>query len=100
MEFANSGLSKLGGSQDSRKTLPLPPTPRLFGHLAQRELEWEWKVYLAWGYALASPTLIVGDDGLIAIDPPDSMEATKKAWDDLVRGGRYRQAGQGHHLHP
>jgi alkyl sulfatase BDS1-like metallo-beta-lactamase superfamily hydrolase len=42
------------------------------------------KVYLAWGYALASPTLIVGDDGLIAIDPPDSIEATKESWDDLV----------------
>lgn len=42
------------------------------------------KVYLAWGYALTSPTLIVGDDGLIAIDVPDSVEATKLAWDDLV----------------
>jgi alkyl sulfatase BDS1-like metallo-beta-lactamase superfamily hydrolase len=42
------------------------------------------KVYLAWGYALASPTLIVGDDGLIVIDPPDSIEATEIAWDDLL----------------
>ena len=41
------------------------------------------KVFLAWGYALASPTLIVGDDGLIVIDPPDSLEATKIAWADL-----------------
>jgi alkyl sulfatase BDS1-like metallo-beta-lactamase superfamily hydrolase len=41
------------------------------------------KVYLAWGYALASPTMIVGDDGLIIIDPPDSMEATQIAYDDM-----------------
>jgi alkyl sulfatase BDS1-like metallo-beta-lactamase superfamily hydrolase len=42
------------------------------------------RVYLAWGYALASPTLVVGDDGLIVIDPPDSFEATQIAWDDLL----------------
>jgi alkyl sulfatase BDS1-like metallo-beta-lactamase superfamily hydrolase len=41
------------------------------------------KVYLAWGYALASPTMIVGDDGLIIIDPPDSFEATQIAYDDM-----------------
>ncbi len=41
------------------------------------------KVYLAWGYALASPTMIVGDDGLIIIDPPDSVEATQIAYDDM-----------------
>jgi alkyl sulfatase BDS1-like metallo-beta-lactamase superfamily hydrolase len=46
------------------------------------------RVYLAWGYALASPTLIIGDDGLIAIDPPDSMEATKLAWDDLLEAAK------------
>ena len=42
------------------------------------------RVYLAWGYALASPTLVVGDDGLILIDPPDSVEATQIAWADLL----------------
>ena len=41
------------------------------------------KVYLAWGYALASPTMVVGDDGLIIIDPPDSVEATQIAYDDM-----------------
>lgn len=30
------------------------------------------KIYLTWGYALASPTMVVSDDGLIIIDPPDS----------------------------
>ena len=42
------------------------------------------RVYLAWGYALASPTMVVGDDGLIIIDPPDSLEATKIAYDDML----------------
>jgi alkyl sulfatase BDS1-like metallo-beta-lactamase superfamily hydrolase len=46
------------------------------------------KVYLAWGYALASPTLVVGDDGLIVIDPPDSVEATKIAWADLLAAAK------------
>lgn len=41
------------------------------------------KVYLAWGYALANLTLVVGDDGVILIDPPDSIEATQIAYKDL-----------------
>ncbi len=41
------------------------------------------KVFLAWGYALANLTMVVGDDGLIMIDPPDSMEATEIAYRDL-----------------
>ncbi len=41
------------------------------------------KMYLAWGYALANLTLVVGDDGVILIDPPDSVEATEIAYKDL-----------------
>ncbi len=31
--------------------------------------------YLAYGYALTSPMMMVGDDGIIIIDPPESLEA-------------------------
>ncbi len=31
--------------------------------------------YLAYGYAMTSPMMVVGDDGLIIIDPPESLEA-------------------------
>ena len=31
--------------------------------------------YLAYGWALTSPMMVVGDDGLIIIDPPESLEA-------------------------
>jgi len=41
------------------------------------------KIYLAWEYALAKLTLVVGDDGVILIDPPDSVEATEIAYRDL-----------------
>lgn len=41
------------------------------------------KMYLAWGYALANLTLVIGDDGVILIDPPDSVEATEIAYKDL-----------------
>ena len=46
------------------------------------------KVYLAWGYALANLTMVVGDDGLIMIDPPDSMEATEIAYRDLLAAAK------------
>ena len=35
------------------------------------------KAYMAYGYALTSPTMVVGDDGVIIIDPPESIEAGK-----------------------
>ncbi len=31
--------------------------------------------YLAYGWAITSPMMVVGDDGLIIIDPPESLEA-------------------------
>ena len=34
--------------------------------------------YLAYGWALTSPMMVVGDDGLIIIDPPESLEAGKE----------------------
>ena len=36
------------------------------------------RVYLAWGYALASPTMIIGDDGLIIIDPPEGRAPARE----------------------
>ncbi len=31
-------------------------------------------VYLAYGYALTSPAMIVGDDGIIIVDPPEDVD--------------------------
>jgi hypothetical protein len=31
-------------------------------------------VYLAYGYALTSPAMIVGDDGVIIVDPPEDVK--------------------------
>ncbi|MCZ6915675.1 MAG: hypothetical protein O7I93_02760 [Gemmatimonadetes bacterium] len=33
------------------------------------------RTYLAYGWAMTSPMMVVGDDGLIVIDPPESLEA-------------------------
>ncbi len=33
------------------------------------------RTYLAYGWSLTSPMMVVGDDGLIIIDPPESVEA-------------------------
>lgn len=33
------------------------------------------RTYMAYGFALTSPVMVVGDDGLIIIDPPESLEA-------------------------
>jgi alkyl sulfatase BDS1-like metallo-beta-lactamase superfamily hydrolase len=33
--------------------------------------------YLAYGWALTSPMMVVGDDGLIIIDPPESFSSTR-----------------------
>ena len=32
------------------------------------------RVYLAYGYALTSPAMIVGDDGVIIVDPPEDVD--------------------------
>lgn len=36
------------------------------------------RAYLAYGWALTSPMMMVGDDGIIIIDPPESVEAGKE----------------------
>ncbi len=33
------------------------------------------RAYLAYGWSLTSPMMVVGDDGIIIIDPPESLEA-------------------------
>jgi len=40
-------------------------------------------VYLAYGYALTSPTMIVGDDGVIIVDPSEDVTTSKVAWAEL-----------------
>lgn len=42
------------------------------------------KAYLAVGYQLGYTTLVVGDDGLIIVDPSDSVEGAAEAVSDLV----------------
>lgn len=53
-------------------------------------------VYLAYGYALTSPAMIVGDDGVIIIDPPEdvnkgrqTLEAFRKFSDKPVKAVIY-----------
>ncbi|MFD6175997.1 MULTISPECIES: alkyl sulfatase dimerization domain-containing protein [unclassified Isoptericola] len=43
------------------------------------------KVYVAVGYELCSPTMIVGDDGVIVIDPGENDDAAAAAMADLRR---------------
>jgi alkyl sulfatase BDS1-like metallo-beta-lactamase superfamily hydrolase len=40
-------------------------------------------VYLAYGYALTSPAMIVGDDGVIIVDPTEDMTTSKVAFAEL-----------------
>ncbi len=35
-------------------------------------------VYLAYGYALTSPAMIVGDDGVIIVDPPEDVNKGRR----------------------
>ncbi len=52
--------------------------PRMTAHarkMDQALLKIGDKAYLAYGYALTSPMMMVGDDGIIIIDPPESLEA-------------------------
>ncbi len=40
-------------------------------------------VYLAYGYALTSPTMIVGDDGIIIVDPPEDVNKGRRTLDEF-----------------
>ncbi len=55
--------------------------PRMTAHarkMDQALLKIGERAYLAHGYALTSPMMMVGDDGIIIIDPPESLEAGKE----------------------
>ena len=41
--------------------------------------------YLAYGWALTSPMMMVGDDGIIIIDPPESLEAGRETLEAFRR---------------
>lgn len=41
--------------------------------------------YLAYGWALTSPMMVVGDDGIIIIDPPESLEAGQETLEAFRR---------------
>ncbi len=52
--------------------------PRMTAHarkMDQALLKIGDSAYLAYGWALTSPMMMVGDDGIIIIDPPESLEA-------------------------
>ena len=40
-------------------------------------------VYLAYGYALTSPAMIVGDDGVIIVDPTEDVTTSKRCLEEL-----------------
>ena len=40
-------------------------------------------VYLAYGYGLTSPAMIVGDDGVIIVDPPEDVRAGLRALEEF-----------------
>ncbi len=40
-------------------------------------------VYLAYGYALTSPAMIVGDDGVIIVDPPEDVNKGRRTFEEL-----------------
>jgi hypothetical protein len=48
--------------------------------------------YLAYGWALTSPMMVVGDDGLIIIDPPESLEAGREPMTRSSPGSRTRSS--------
>jgi len=41
------------------------------------------RVYLAYGYALTSPAMIVGDDGVIIVDPPEDVNKGRITLDEF-----------------
>ena len=41
------------------------------------------KVYLAYGYALTSPAMIVGDDGVIIVDPTEDVTTSKRCLEEF-----------------
>jgi len=40
-------------------------------------------VYLAYGYALTSPAMIVGDDGVIIVDPPEDVNKGRRTLEEF-----------------
>ncbi len=40
-------------------------------------------VYLAYGYALTSPAMIVGDDGIIIVDPPEDVNKGRRTLEEF-----------------
>ena len=40
-------------------------------------------VYLAYGYALTSPAMIVGDDGVIIVDPPEDVDKGRRTLEEF-----------------
>jgi len=40
-------------------------------------------VYLAYGYALTSPVMIVGDDGVIIVDPPEDVNKGRRTLEEF-----------------
>lgn len=45
----------------------------------------EGKVYVAVGYELCSPVMVVGDDGVLIIDPGENDERAAEVWADFQR---------------
>ncbi len=42
-------------------------------------------VYMAYGYALTSPAMIVGDDGVIIVDPPEDVNKGRRTLEEFRR---------------
>ncbi|MFQ5992404.1 MAG: alkyl/aryl-sulfatase [Nitrospiraceae bacterium] len=62
--------------------------PRMTEHgrkMDQAVLKIGDSAYLAHGWALTSPMMMVGDDGIIIIDPPDSLEAGEETLEAFRR---------------
>ncbi len=41
------------------------------------------RVYLAYGYALTSPAMIVGDDGVVIVDPPEDVDKGRRTLEEF-----------------
>lgn len=62
--------------------------PRMTAHarkMDQALLKIGDRSYLAYGWGLTSPMMVVGDDGLIIIDPPESLEAGQETLEAFRR---------------
>ncbi len=60
--------------------------PELIDHslkMDQGVFEVGGDVFMAYGFGLTSPAMIVGPDGVIIIDPPEDVEKGRRAWEAL-----------------